>query len=467
MECMICYEGEKVRNPLVQCPYVTCQFEACRKCCQRYMLEQRVSKCMNISCGKEWDRQFVVETFPKAFITGEWKKMKEQVLFDREKALLPATQGVVELRVKQESTRNEIRQVDALMRDLQEKRRNLEDQYRIGATANMNTSHERRQFIRACPADDCRGFLSSQWKCGTCSKSTCPDCHEVKETGTEILHVCNPDNVATAILLSHDTKPCPKCATAIFKIEGCDQMWCTQCHTAFSWRSGFIETNIHNPHFYEWQRRMNNGVAPRVPGDIPCGNHEINHLTPGNVANAIKYKLDLTIGATAAEAQRFTTLCRRIYRICESVSHLTNVQLGAYQAGNRLENNLELRIEYLQKNISEDEFKTKVQRANKMNEKKREMAVVLNLFTTTVADIIYRIEMFVRGITDKPTTASKLIVDERIGVMLDEVEVIRAYSNECLLTIATTYSSKPKQLVMYDILINPPYRMAGSRDVLV
>ena len=468
MECNICFEAEKVRNPLVKCPFGTCQFEACRKCCQRYILDQRAAKCMNNSCGKEWQRQFVVETFPKTFVTGEWKKMREQVLFDREKALLPATQGVVEMRIRQENTKNEIRQVDVLIRDLYERRRNLELQYRMGATANTNTTHERRQFIRACPADDCRGFLSSQWKCGTCAKSTCSDCHEVisgeDAQGIPLVHICNPDNVATATLLSRDTKPCPKCATGIFKIEGCDQMWCTQCHTAFSWRSGFIETNIHNPHYYEWQRRMNNGVAPRVPGDVPCGNREITHLTPGVVTNAIKFKLDNVNSASTIEAQRFTLLSRRIYRICESVFHLMNVQVRAYQVGNRVEDNLDLRVEYLQKKISEDEFKIKVQRANKMHEKKREISVVLNMFVTTVADIMYRVQVFAQELPAGLNTASKLEAEVQIGVILDEVESIRAYSNECLRTIATTYGSKTKQLVLYDIFV---HRLTGERNVLV
>jgi hypothetical protein len=421
---------------------------------------------MNPVCVKEWDRPFVVESFAKTFITGEWKKMKEQVLFDREKALLPATQGVVEMRIRQEDIKKEIREVDKLMRDLYERRRNLEQQYRLGGTTPQP---ERRQFIRACPADDCRGFLSSQWKCGTCAKSTCSDCHEVKNEVIGQEHVCNPDNVATATLLSQDTKPCPKCATGIFKIEGCDQMWCTQCHTAFSWRTGHIETNVHNPHFYEWQRRMNNGVAPRVAGDIPCGeNREITHMTPGIVSNAIKLKLDYTQAlATPTEAQRFLLLSRRISRICESISHLTNVQMDAYRAGNYMENNLELRVEYLQKKISEDEFKIKVQRANKLHEKKREISGVLNLFVTTVADIMYRIEVYIHGLNREHllvSAAAKLNAETQVGVILDEVEVIRTYSNECLRNIANTYGSKPKQLVMYDILA---HRLTGERNILV
>ena len=60
------------------------------------------------------------------------------------------------------------------------------------------------------------------------------------------------------------------CTAAIFKISGCDQMWCTQCHIAFSWKTGQKVTGvIHNPHFYQWQR--NNGGATQNPNAVHCG----------------------------------------------------------------------------------------------------------------------------------------------------------------------------------------------------
>lgn len=469
MECKICLDVEKVRNPLVKCPFVTCQFEACRKCCQRYMLDQRASKCMDISCGKEWGRKFVVDTFQKTFITGEWKKMKEQVLFEREKALLPATQGVVQRRIILDNHKKKIREVDALIQDLYLRKGTLEREYRAGARAGgTNTSDERRTFVRACAAEDCRGFLSTQWKCGTCGEATCLDCHEAKKKG--IVHICNPDNVATAILLNRDTKPCPKCAIGIFKIDGCDQMWCTQCQTAFSWRSGHIETKIHNPHYYEWQRRMNNGVAPRVEGDGPCINNGlISQRTAVMLTSSIKSKLEAT-HPTSSESQRLIMLTRRIYRICESILHLTNVQLGQFQ-GNGVENNLELRVDYLLKNITEEEFKIKVQRANKSHEKKREILEVLNMFVTTVGDIMHRAFVFVHGLVridaclriNGGMLVSTQMAEDKIGGILDEIDMIRTYSNECLLTIATIFGSKPKQLVMYDIKVYP---IQKERNVL-
>jgi hypothetical protein len=159
----------------------------------------------------------------------------------------------------------------------------------------------------------CRGFLSHGGKCGLCKTRVCSKCHEpkldtegtedevvevveeeiqepvkvveevrqepVEEVRMEVVetirrnrHVCDPNNIETANLLKKDTKACPKCASMIFKISGCDQMFCTQCHTAFSWRTGSIETKvIHNPHYYQYLREQSaDGEIPRNPLDNPC-----------------------------------------------------------------------------------------------------------------------------------------------------------------------------------------------------
>ena len=69
-------------------------------------------------------------------------------------------------------------------------------------------------------------------------------------------------------MLKKDSKPCPKCSTVIHKIDGCDQMWCPCCKSAFSWLNGVIETRIHNPHYYEYLRNTK-GYVPRDPLDQP------------------------------------------------------------------------------------------------------------------------------------------------------------------------------------------------------
>ena len=137
---------------------------------------------------------------------------------------------------------------------LKNKRSNLLIELRNGGDVVVPDKNYTRNFIRSCPDGNCRGYLSTQWKCGLCNKHTCSKCITIKNDEN---HECNNDDVETAKLLKDNTKPCPKCSTGIFKIDGCDQMWCTQCHTAFSWKSGQIQTRVHNPHYYQWLRENN------------------------------------------------------------------------------------------------------------------------------------------------------------------------------------------------------------------
>jgi hypothetical protein len=91
-----------------------------------------------------------------------------------------------------------------------------------GGAAAAEAKKPKATFVRACPSGDCRGFLSSAWKCGTCEGWACSNCHEyIGKDKNKTEHVCHPDQVASARLLDKETKPCPKCASAIFKISGC------------------------------------------------------------------------------------------------------------------------------------------------------------------------------------------------------------------------------------------------------
>lgn len=130
---------------------------------------------------------------------------------------------------------------------------------------DMEAVKEKHEFLMNCQAKDCKGYLSTKYKCGLCEQYTCSHCLLVKEEG----HECKEDDVSTVRLIRKDTKPCPKCSARISKIDGCDQMWCVECKTAFSWKSGNIVNGaIHNPHYYDYLRKTQ-GFVPRA--DNPCG----------------------------------------------------------------------------------------------------------------------------------------------------------------------------------------------------
>lgn len=418
MECEICIEKYNRTSRLkVSCPY--CEYNACRKCCETWILNETTPRCINTVCGKEWTRQFVVSTFSKTFVSKDYKNHREEILFDQERALLPATQPIVENILKCERIDKEIQRIEneelraayARIAALRNER------YTLGR--NTDKTAERSTFIKACPDEGCRGFLSSQWKCGICEKWACSDCHEIKGLSRDCEHTCNPDNVATAALLANDTKSCPSCGTGIYKIEGCDQMFCTICHTGFSWRTGRIETNIHNPHYYEWLRRTG-GVAPRNPNDIQCGREITNTFTRNMTTN---------LRANHAE----TELINRITRICEAIIHFRYVVLNRFTVDHVL-NNQDLRVKYLMNKISDDDFKLLIQRHDKKHQKNREIHNILTLLYNTVTDIIYRFDDAFNNIN--------MIDIPRARNILDEIETIVNYSNDCLLDISKTYTSK-------------------------
>jgi len=147
-----------------------------------------------------------------------------------------------------------------------------------GGAAPEAKPEPKTKFIMPCQNTDCNGMLNRNYCCELCDKKTCSKCLEVENED----HECNPDSIESAKLLRSSTKPCPKCGTRISKIDGCDQMWCTECKTSFSWNKGTIETGyVHNPHYFEYMRKNNMNID-RNPNEVRaigiCGNIRDNAL---------------------------------------------------------------------------------------------------------------------------------------------------------------------------------------------
>jgi hypothetical protein len=378
---------------------------------------------MNTICNREWTRQFIASSFTNIFITGKLKKHREQLLFDIERSLLPSTQPLVERRIKTDEINRKLREKKDKIYELQRESRDLQTE--LWRLNNREAPVERAEFVRACPDTDCRGFLSTQWKCGICQKWACPDCHEVKGLERDVAHVCNPDTLATARLLANDTKPCPKCRTGIYRISGCDQMWCTQCHTAFNWRTGRIEANVHNPHYFEWLRRNGNAV-PRNPGDNPCRNdlqhHNYTTMRTLLIGKHVNNPLSVACDAFLARTVR-------------NIIHMRYVIVPRYTVEDRAVRNEQLRIQYMLNIITEEQFKTTLQRNEKKVEKHREIHNVLTILLTTVTDIMFR---FLNHLNE---SEPGMWCNE----ILSEIDPIVDYVNECLRDTAKTYKSKPLQ----------------------
>lgn len=409
-ECIICAENYNASTRKhVKCMY--CHFAACRKCCETYILNETFPHCMNNECGKPWSRIFIVSNFTKVFASKSLKSHLEDVAFDKEQALLPETQILIEYERNTTKKLEDMREtINILVQNLS----NMQNEYDMlkydltnmlhtGILPMARTTFETlereksRTFIRACPADGCRGFLSSRWKCGICEKYTCNECYALKENDTE--HVCNENDLATAKLLSKDTKPCPKCASMIFKIDGCDQMWCTECKTAFSWRTGKIETRIHNPHYYEYLRKNNQqneleNLAAQRDYEYRCGRYCF--LDMDFVRNLERkcryYKVSENIFSTRKMKDIMRT---HIMTLCNALLHLERDEKATKFRTNEDDINrlrFNARMRYLKGSITKEGAKQYILKVLKEHEKRREYNDLLDMYLHSMDDIIRRLD---------------------------------------------------------------------------
>lgn len=434
-ECSVCLE--KVTGSLrkeVPCQY--CQYAACLTCVKRYMLESpQDAHCMN--CKRAWNREFIDSYLSMSFRKNALKTHREAILLDREKARLPLLQPRISAKVRAEEMNKEILESMKTIQDMEktiaaartEVYRFQNRQHRLREIAagrippeaeNQDADKkEVRQFTQKCPVDDCRGFLSSQWKCGTCQTYICNECLVPKGKERDAAHTCNEDTKATAALIRKETKPCPKCGMGICKVDGCDQMWCVSCQTPFSWTTGRLVFGVvHNPHYYQWLREQNGGEAPRVAGDVPCGGL-VNFYT---IERGFTNKIYASARKKEVEA---------IHRL---TAELLDQHLRQFARFDEVPDNGDLGIDYTLKLINEEEWKKKLWQRETKREKSLELRGPLDLLANVCSEVLRRMAEIHQVIAETPETKKKQFSD-----LLNQLRTLKKYVNGELTKIGVRY----------------------------
>jgi len=434
-ECSVCLE--KVTGSLrkeVPCQY--CQYAACLTCVKRYMLESpQDAHCMN--CKRAWNREFIDSYLSMSFRKNALKTHREAILLDREKARLPLLQPRISAKVRAEEMNAQILESMKAIQDMEktiaaarhEVYRFQNRQHRLREIAAGRIAPEAenqdadkkevRQFTQKCPVDDCRGFLSSQWKCGTCQTYVCHECLVPKGKERDAAHTCNEDTKATAALIRKETKPCPKCGMGICKVDGCDQMWCVSCQTPFSWTTGRLVFGVvHNPHYYQWLREQNGGEAPRVAGDVPCGGLVNFYSIERGFTNKI-YPI-----ARKKEVEA-------IHRLS---AELLDQHLRQFARFDEVPDNGDLGIDYTLKLINEEEWKRKLWQRETKREKSLELRGPLDLLANVCSEVLRRMAEVHQVPTETPEAKKKQFTD-----LLQQLRTLKKYVNGELMKIGVRY----------------------------
>tara|TARA_B100001057_G_scaffold500940_1_gene619001 strand:+ start:870 stop:2369 length:1500 start_codon:yes stop_codon:yes gene_type:complete len=391
--CSVCWNKyNKSTRKKVSCNF--CDLECCRECIRAYLLQTtELPHCME--CKNKWELDFTKEAVLSSYLDKTYKQHRKNILFELEKARIPQTIPKAEKTKRVRELDADIKETNKELRDLREKMQILEhknynirqEKYRLLSRAQ----NDKREFKQACGVEGCKGFLSSQWKCGICNNWTCPKCFVILGPDKECGHECKEDDVKTAELIKKETRNCPGCATPIFRVSGCDQMWCTQCHIAFSWQTGRKVTGtIHNPHFYQWQRE--GGQAPiQNPGNIACGGLPNNHYYISNLYKVLLCNYGITpyrINANLLpqSIRKSIRTATKFHRLAEHFHHMVLNRLRVECANVR--NNDELRIKYILNELDEEGMKKILIRRDKLYNKKLATLQIYELIGTIITESV-------------------------------------------------------------------------------
>jgi len=462
MTCEICVETfNKTIRKKTTCS--NCDINICAKCVKRY-LTQSIQQPNCMQCKTIYTEHFMDTQFSVNFRKTTLQKLREDIMIEKEKQHLPGlmhraaafkeeqqyvkrinevSKKYNEVHAASNKLINILRAYDTIGKNNDDSEylnvQNAYDRLRTEAQVHVELNKiyraEKSKLNRIymyggtvrvsaiinCITNGCKGFLDNDFKCGLCSITVCKDCHEEIIGGDNSKHSCNAASVETIKMIQSETKPCSKCSTPIYKIEGCDQMFCTQCHTAFSWTTGLIETGrIHNPHYFQWLRTRHVHV-PREIGDVPCGglphypyieNILLNLLVP--TANIL--------------------YCRAILSLAHFIQ---DKELPKYPVTQGRSNDMDISsIHYLAGIITEKQWGNQLFKHEKLREINTEKRLILDMLLAVLVDYFNKINLM----------TSAMQVDQ----MLTEIEQLRCYYNSCIENLCKGFEISSFKKIRYD-----------------
>ena len=330
MNCGVC-DGKAV----VHC---TCGFGACGDCCKQYA----IPSCM--SCRVGFTRSFLQRVAPK-LVKDVFRPYHENLFWEREKGLLANTQVLVEWEENTQELKKRLRFGERVV-------------FPIKPVANLSNTG-----TFACPEATCRGFVSGK-SCGVCRASVCVACREIE--GEE--HTCKPETLESIKAIAMDSKPCPSCATAIFRIDGCNHMFCTHCRTHWDWVSGTVLRSSTNHHYLTTRQFAQNVSTMARPNEC---------LTIMSDA----------VGEWAVPAGSRGEIYKSLYGEIPMVRSIAMVYDERTITQQHTQALINVRLKFLRKLCTEEDAKSKVFVLEQQFQKKQDCSGLLRLFIQSIYDL--------------------------------------------------------------------------------
>ncbi len=406
----ICYICNKYYMDL-QPSCNNCNIIICNYCLPIYSVCNN-KKCCN--CSDDLDLEFIKQHIPCTFYNKFIKERKKSLPKEEQVLRINVFSKILEL-IKNKIILNH-KLIELAIEILKIS----------GEITVANKIKDKVVFVKKCPNNDCRGFLSSSWKCGLCEKFFCKDCHKEKNGKNNEEHVCDESEKATVAMLKKDTKPCPQCGMPIDRYTGCSQVWTPCCKIAFDWNTGKIDNGrIHSPEYYDFLRRTE-GFVPRERDDNICGGN-VDIYSLRRILKKLEKKLNINVDYIHRN---------NIYRCFDhhrQMEHINNVLIPTLPTSPDAFEKNDLGISYLLKEIDENKWKFELKKRIKKTEKNHNILNILRMYINVINDLF-----------------KNLIEDKNIDLFLDNANKLIIYTNDHTNKIQKKYkSNKSFELIPY------------------
>ena len=384
--CTLCTE-EMIDNDRIICPY--CSVEVCEPCFQYSLtMELRTPHC--IYCKKHYTLEFILSNNAIEWCKKTFLPYMGNLLLEMEMKKIPQFMEpykmLIQVRVlksefntlkKQYKKNTDSQEWIDQSSTLSNQINNLENKLYFKDVKTRNKKKEEKiVIIMPCPMENCKGYISDKYVCHLCDQEICNACFQAKSNPND--HQCKRDDIKSATIIHESSKPCPNCYVAIFKISGCNQMFCTHCHTVFDWETLEIDKGaVHNVHYFEWLTSSKNDTLTQE--SMACGTIE-------DVYQALKVQMHHLY----LHSEKLFYLLHGLNGYMDSIFFFNRVVHGELipYYNRKIDNCDKYIFDYLDDNISEKSWKKKLISNALQNEFINHLIQILEVYELVSADFL-------------------------------------------------------------------------------
>jgi len=401
-KCTVCSENIMEGVPMTTC---YCDASCCIGCLEKWILAnpEREAGCVN--CRRIFPQEYLYTVLSPEFMRDHYTPWREHYLFLREMPYLAEDMDVVaierdrrkmfaELQILYKKKKKQCRSKSRsklstkdleLQKEIDALRQVMPPPLLVSSSSSLNPPIEKKAtIVMPCGKIGCRGYVTTRYECMLCRTEYCRECMGVSDDK----HECKDEDVKSAKDIMGRTKACPRCAVRIYKIEGCDQMWCVCCHCVFNWSEGIPlnTTQVHNPHYFEWL------FSDRGVNDVNV-HRNVHHHDDYDyyrlVADLIYHKQHGVHGYQDQITSHLQRMLRDIRHIEQIDRHKYRNTREPVDVGGHTTHR-DLRLRFLLNEIEESDVKRLLYKREKRQLRRSLIYELLGMTTQAIRDIVLR-----------------------------------------------------------------------------